>query len=616
MNHIPPDVLKQHVAVLGKTGSGKTSTAKLAIEQVVAARERVCILDTVKSDWWGLTSSASGKSPGLPFYILGGPHGHVPLHASAGGAIAELVATGALPHSIIDMHDFGAGDIQRFFTPFAETLFKRMRGVLYLVIEEAHEVAPKERLLGDENMMIYWAKKLATAGRKKGVRLIVVSQSVQQLHNRVLGSCDTLIAQRLTAPADQKPVIDWLKANAPKDAAQAAAASLSSLKTGEGWIISGEAQIFERVTFPRIGTFDNSATPESGDAEHHVATAAVDVQKLREVIGDAVREAEENDVDRLKQRIRELETGKATPAGALPEELAAADTRGYSRGHDDAMAKVSDQWRGLKQAIQPNLALFEQMVENMRATIPAGEPEKRDTPAPSSFPAHIDRHGVGHYPTPAPRAQVAEMVNSSSCATAQSPSSSDSSAGGAKRRPMPAAHQERAPRAPVQTGAVKVSSPQQRILNVLAWFESVSAQADRVRVAVVAGVSPRSSGYVKNVGTLKTSGLVDYPEDGVLALSDAGRNHAEKPQGALTNVALHDAIRRFVSGPQWDILNALIKVYPESLSRGELAKQANVSAASSGYVKNVGTVKALGFATYPRDGHVAASPLLFVKGRK
>ena len=217
---IPAAALDHHLAFLGKTGSGKTSTAKLAVEQIVARRPdaRVCVLDPIKSDWWGLTSSADGKKPGLPFYILGGPRGHVPLHESAGKVIGELVASGALPLSIIDMADFEPGGLQKFFNDFAPALMQRMRGVVYLVIEEAHEFAPKERSgIGAENMAIHWAKKLATAGRSKGIRMMVVTQRTQALHNALLGSCDTMIAHRLTAPADQEPVKKWLKANVSKE---------------------------------------------------------------------------------------------------------------------------------------------------------------------------------------------------------------------------------------------------------------------------------------------------------------------------------------------------------------------------------------------------------------
>jgi uncharacterized protein len=56
MKHpIPTAALKQHIAFLGKTGSGKTSTAKLAVEQILREdpNARVSILDPLKSDWWG-----------------------------------------------------------------------------------------------------------------------------------------------------------------------------------------------------------------------------------------------------------------------------------------------------------------------------------------------------------------------------------------------------------------------------------------------------------------------------------------------------------------------------------------------------------------------------------
>lgn len=337
----PDAALAQHIAVLGKTGSGKTSTAKLIVEHVVERDARVCVLDPVKSDWWGLISSADGKHAGLPFQILGGPHGHVPLHDGAGSAIGELVARGELPLSIIDMADFKAGGPNRFFNAFADRLMRKMRGVLYLVIEEAHEFAPKERSgVGDENMAVYYAKKLATAGRSKGIRLIVCSQRVQSLHNAVLGSCETLIVHRFTAPADQAPVLTWLKGNvAEKAERERIERSLRSLKDGEGWVCTSSAPL-ELIQFPRLRTFDNSRTPENDDHRAEVVTARVDAEKLRAIIGDAVAQAEADDPKMLRKRIADLEA-QLRAASADDTKSYQARNEGFQEGRQVGAAEAA-----------------------------------------------------------------------------------------------------------------------------------------------------------------------------------------------------------------------------------------------------------------------------------
>ena len=117
-----------------------------------------------------------------------------------------------------------------------------------------------------------------------------------------------MIVHRLTAPADQEPVLKWLKANVQdKDVRAEIVASMSSLKTGTGWLCSGEARIFERVSFPRISTFDNSATPTDDGEDLQIKGADVDRDALRALIGEAVADAEANDPKKLKARIAELE---------------------------------------------------------------------------------------------------------------------------------------------------------------------------------------------------------------------------------------------------------------------------------------------------------------------
>lgn len=384
---IPLAALSQHIAVLGKTGSGKSSTARLIVERIVAAGHRACILDPTKSDWWGITSSATGNEPGCPFRILGGPHGHVALHSSAGRVIGKLVAEGDLPLSILDMADFEPGGLQRFFSDFAPALLKHVKGVLYLVIEEAHEFAPKERAgFGAETMAIHWAKKLATAGRSKGIRMIVVTQRTQSLHNAVLGSCETMITHRLTAPADQAPLLSWLKANvSDKTTREAIEGSMSSLPTGTAWVVSGEERFFERVRFPKFSTYDNTATPDGDTSRVAVRTATVDHDELRALIGDAVKEAEANDPKKLKATIDELRRDLAkaaatAPAPVDPRAIETADRLGYDRGQAEGYKA------GHRDGVQASLdALHRLHAETPNHPVygsPSIHPKLREAPPP------------------------------------------------------------------------------------------------------------------------------------------------------------------------------------------------------------------------------------------
>lgn len=557
---IPPVALAQHIAVLGKTGSGKTSTAKLAIEQVVADGSRVCILDPIKSDWWGLTSSVDGKRPGLPFQILGGPHKHVEIGDMAGKTIADLVAKGALPLSIVDMAEFRPGGLSTFFTDFAEVLLRKMRGVLYLVLEEAHLFAPKERSgIGNENMAIHWAKMLATAGRSKGIRLVLVTQRTQSLHNALLGSCDTMIAHRLTAPADQKPVNDWLKANVEASVARKVADSLSSLPTGTGWLCSGEAQLFEKIAFPRIATFDNTATPTGDMTEWKVATAAVDVEALRALIGSAAKEAEGNDPKLLKKRIAELEAEvrkvQRTPAAEKVAVEQEAFARGEAAGADRALRGMTSVVTDMATAIG-------------RAVGACADTKHLITSFASLVEAQTDERASALRPAPKPV--------------------------------PPQAHQRPERPAPDTGSSSSLSGPQLKLLEALAWWSAAGHdQPLRPQVAAIIGWKI-TSGHLKNViGSLRTAGLVAYPGDGRVTLTDEGRAAAPEPD---LSMGLHDGIRSVLTGPQRQVFDVL-------LDHGQITRHALAEACgwepTSGHLKNViGSMRTLEIVAYPESGVV------------
>lgn len=557
---IPSAALANHIAILGKTGSGKTSTEKLAVEQVVADGVRVCVLDPIKSDWWGVTSSADGKRPGLPFRILGGPRGHVPLHSGTGAVIGQLVGSGKLPLSIIDMADFEPGGLQRFFVDFAPALMKHARGVVYLVIEEAHEFAPKERAgIGAENLAIHWAKKLATAGRSKGIRLIVSTQRVQALHNAVLGSCETVITHRLTAPADQEPVIKWLKANTDKETQERVASSLSSLPTGTGWVCSGEAQIFEKVGFPKFSTYDNTATPTGDGDEVAVKTAAVDQDELRSIIGEAVREAEANDPKALRAEIAKLTAAlaKAKPAGPAPEAIKEAEARGYAHGMQS----------GRRVALQD---VARQLTAKFGVIV-------------------SDIHGAAE--TIVPNAALVHAAPLPMAATVRSPTSTVAT--------------PRVPAKQPSDGDTSLTSPQRHLLAALAWWAIIGhAEPTRTQVAAIAQWKPSGSNLRNRLSELSNLGLVEYPRPGHVKLSPAGDAAAPMPD---TSLSLIDSVKATLTAPQLTVFEALA-AWDGEISRLELADKIGWQPGGSNIRNRLSELSALELVEYPSRGAVQLQP--------
>jgi DNA helicase HerA-like ATPase len=137
--------LVQHIAIIGKTGSGKTFAAKGIAERLLSEKQRVCVVDPT-SAWWGLRSTASGDKPAFPVVVFGGAHANVPLNAASGQAIAEIIAT-TDTSAVLDTRDMSVGERARFFTDFAETLLRRNKRPLHLIIDEAHACCGKiERL--------------------------------------------------------------------------------------------------------------------------------------------------------------------------------------------------------------------------------------------------------------------------------------------------------------------------------------------------------------------------------------------------------------------------------------------------------------------------------------
>lgn len=274
------DLLSTHTAIVGTSGSGKTVTAKGHVENLLADRRHVCIIDPTGA-WWGLHSNAVGDGPGFDIPIFGGSHGDVPITVDQGDAIGAIIADGV--SAIVDVSSLRTGSDQR---RFVRDLLRRLRakpdGNFHLVVDEADEFAaqkPRDDYGYEAGEELIW---MAKRGRLAGFVLMLITQRPASIDKEVLSQAQTLIVHQLVAPVDQKPVLDYLRDNASGEEFRVAKAALASLKRGERYVYSPRFSIFSCDMSPSLATFDSSRTPEPGErAAEPKMLAQIDLGAIR-----------------------------------------------------------------------------------------------------------------------------------------------------------------------------------------------------------------------------------------------------------------------------------------------------------------------------------------------
>jgi uncharacterized protein len=589
---IPLGALEHHIGILGKTGSGKSFAAQGAAERIIARKERICIIDPTDR-YWGLRLDADGKrSSGYEIVIFGGGHGDLPLAATHGSAIAEIVGTSTTP-AILSTRHMTVGERTRFFIDFAETLVQKNSGPLHLIIDEAHLFAPQTRVTSIESgKLLHATNNLVSLGRGLGLRIMLLSQRPAKLHKDSLTQVETLIAMRMIAPQDRNAIDAWVEDWADEDTGEEIKASLPSLPTGDAWLWAPELDILKRVHFPEIATYDSGKPTPAGRKGPQLQ--GIDLEKVRGKLEIVAKEAVENDPKRLKAQIADLKRQLAKPAeqaaaedpAALKDRMAKAREDGWRRGYAKGFDEASLDLAGIAGALDRALS------------------ETRDTIALlEKLKAEIDPFRDKR------RAAVKDIAVSADRGDATRP---------AQARPAPRPAVPPAPRPARLTngsGADGAVTPaRQKILDALAILASIGiAPADKTQLALFIKVSPTSGGYFNNLGALRSLGLIEYPQGGTVVLTNEGRAAAAPPDAPPTTADLHATIAGLLPPAKWKLLEQLIGIYPDAIAKDELAERVGVSPTSGGYFNNLGSLRSLGLIDYPSGGQVVAKPVLFLE---
>jgi hypothetical protein len=610
---LPADAVTQTFAIFGKRGSGKTNGATVLVEELLKAHLPVVILDPVDA-WWGLKASFDGKGPGFPIYVFGGAHGDLPLEPTSGALIANVVATERLP-MILSMKTWGVAERARFVTDFAKQLLQVNKEPVMMVLEEADAFIPQRPAKGEE-AMLGAMDRLVRWGRGSGVGCTIVTQRSAKVNKDVTTQAETLIAFRTTGPQDRDAIDGWIKHHAGDERREEVLSTLPALPTGTAWVWSPEwLEFFGKAAFRRRQTFDSAATPKVGQkVRPPKQLAAVDLEQLRTQMAETVEKAKAEDPRELKKTIADLKkqlAAKQPPPPAVKGKTVAA---------------LTDADRAL-------LANFGTVLAEVRQAID-GQGKERITRVATKAREEIELAVASSQGQMTAHAEAVAMrlerpgfqrILDKLSALSPEPSAHDSRRPAVSRAVPPTGrssaatrpNETRAPRGTDGSGAAgDVSPARQKILNGLAFLAGIGVpSADKTQLALIVGVSPTSGGYFNNLGALRSSGLIEYPTGGTVALTDTGAGIASTDGVPSTTRELHDAIRAKLPPAKWKILETLISVYPASLSKDEVAERVEVSPTSGGYFNNLGSLRSLGLISYPRPSEVAAQPVLFLEER-
>lgn len=606
MKLVPEAIFDQHIIVLGKTRSGKSSAMRLLVEHLLDEEKPVCIIDP-KGDWWGLKASADGKHAGYPVVIFGGDHGDVPLNAQSGKALGELLATGNRS-AIIDLGGWMPGDRTQIWIDFASTYFRMHKGRHYLVVDEVHNVAPKGKVLSPAaGLALHWSNRLASEGLGKGISMLAASQRPQKVHNDFLTSCETLLAMRVIHKSDRDATKDWLQACSDVDGSEILS-SLATLKRGEAWAYSPEYNFGpKRVQFPMFKTYDSFKPQNVHVPAKLKGWADVDLAEVTKKLELAVKEAEAKDPKKLQGRIRELESqlakasvNKMLPAGnkmlSAPKVMKVKVTAAEIKA---VLLKELEPWREFATESRAQLVEARKLMEKIADWNKGGAERLAE---------YLKDHKLPDYP-----GLATDFKGIKERLTAATPAP--------LARPVRALAAPPPPRAASLTGIAQsgenddLGGPERKILTALSELRSIGKDiAPKAMAAAWSGYSAIGGAFGNPVGKLRRLGYVDYPQPNTVQITQSGLDLiGELP--APGKEELEARILRSCDGPERRILTALLRHGNEMISKEELAPLAGYNSHIGGAFGNpLGALRTKGLVDYPKPKFAKASDWLFEHG--
>ncbi|RLM50629.1 helicase HerA domain-containing protein [Halorubrum sp. Atlit-28R] len=282
------DVLTGRSFITGKSGSGKSNTASVVIENLLDSGFPVLIVDT-DGEYYGLKEEYeilhAGADEECDIVVS-------PEHAEK---LANLALEQNVP-IILDVSGYLEEDTaNELLLEVVKQLFakeKRLKKPFLLVVEECHEYIPEGGGMDETGKMLI---KVGKRGRKHGLGIVGISQRPADVKKDFITQCDWLCWHRLTWDNDTKVVGRILGSKY--------ASAVEDLGDGEAFLMTDWDESIRRIQFHRKETFDAGATPGLDDFERpELKSVSSDLVGELQSISDE-KERRESEIADLKQEL-------------------------------------------------------------------------------------------------------------------------------------------------------------------------------------------------------------------------------------------------------------------------------------------------------------------------
>ena len=258
------DFIGESVAVLGKSGSGKSNTVAVIVEELLAQGVPVCVVD-IAGEYYGLKEKFKLFSIGNSIY---------PEHMDSQDMSLESVPKAAVRSYqnavsvILDVSGYRKTAREEFLLGYLEALWQvslKSRHPYVLVVEEAHNYIPQR---GTTPLTDIFAT-MAVEGRKRGISCIIATQRVAKVDKDVLSQCGISFLHKVSQAADLKTYYDVI----PRTRAQVRDV-IGKQKPGDAYVLFGESAQSHRI---RVRTTPHGGrTPTMDDLPENRGVNSID----------------------------------------------------------------------------------------------------------------------------------------------------------------------------------------------------------------------------------------------------------------------------------------------------------------------------------------------------